>query len=586
MKKYYSLLIFFLLWIPASQGQLLLQTNFFDKQNQKIESVISLSLSDSTLQGPYLTYYPNGNKKIQGYYHLNKADSLWTFYHDNDYVKSVGYFLNNKQHGLWKYYNNLGIKQREITFKDGRKNGIYNEYDNEENLKLSGELLDDKKIGLWKEYNKNGILKSTKLIQNDTTILHRSFYPNGNVNLQGKKINNKRSGKWTSFHENGQVASKGFYKENTKEGSWTYWNENGTKNAEGNYTLGKRQGYWVFFDKNGKLKSSGDFSNDLGDMKTFDTAGNIQSKGTLSKGEKFGNWIYFNPDGKIIGKAVFENGLGSYQGFYLDGTLRTFGTIENEKKIGEWMIYDKKGNLEGKYTPVYEHSSNIKPQTDQRQSSNVNSFKQSPDFLYKPNLNRYFNKRNYEYKGLIPSLGLRNPLLNQISVGLELYCQERLGHEIIYSYYRDPIFKKFTDINDYQPYEYGHNITVKQKFYQRDSDLGMPYFGHQILLSLHKHELNGLDQTKLPFQALVIQCEELSIGYGVYIGYKWMKKSDGKGFVLDAFTGINVGMSKWTPLYEENALYDAYFRDIKMDVSLLSFNLGIMIGLSTKNIKW
>ena len=585
MDKYCYILIFSLLRIPISQGQLLIQKNFFDNQNQKIESVISLSPNDSTLEGPYLSYYPNGNKKIEGYYHLNKADSIWTYYHTNNFVKSKGYFLNNKQFGLWKYYNNLGIKQKEITFKDGRKNGIYKEYYNEKNLKLSGKLLNDKKIGLWKEYYQNGIIKSTTLIQNDTAIFYRSFFPNGNVNLQGTKINNKRSGKWTSFHANGQVASEGFYKENTKEGSWTYWNENGTKNAEGNYTFGKKHGEWFFFDDNGMIKTSGDFSNNLGDIKTFDTSGNIQSEGTLLNGEKFGNWIYFNPDGKIIGKAVFENGLGRYQGFYLDGTLRTSGTIENEKKIGEWMIYDKKGNLEGKYTPVYEHSNKIKPQKDLKQHGSTNGLKQNPDFLYKPNLNRYFNKRKHEYKGLIFSSGLLNPMLNQISLGIELYFQERLGHEMIYSYYRDPVFKKFRDITDYQPYEYGHDITIKQKFYQKDSDLGMPYFGHQISISLNKHELNVLDQTKLPFQALVIQSQELSVKYGVYIGYKWMKKSDGKGFVLDAFTGINMGTSKWTSSYEENALYDAYFKDKKMGASLLSFNIGVMIGFSTKNIK-
>ena len=64
-----------------------------------------------------------------------------------------------------------------------------------------------------------------------------------------------------------------------------------------------------------------------------------------------------------------------------------------------------------------------------------------------------------------------------------------------------------------------------------------------------------------------------------------MKKSDGKGFVLDAFSGINLGISKWTPLYEENALYDTYFKDVKMSASLLSLNFGVMIGFSTKKIK-
>ncbi|MAJ51670.1 MAG: hypothetical protein CMB82_08675 [Flammeovirgaceae bacterium] len=585
MDKNYYIFIFSLFWIPISQGQLLIRTKYFDKQNQKIESVISVSLKDSTLEGPYLTYYPNGNKKIEGFYHLNKADSLWAFYHENNYMKSVGYFLENKQYGLWRYYDKLGTKQREITFKNGRKNGAYKEYYSEEKLKLSGELLNDKKIGLWKEYDQNGLLINTKLIQNDTSILHRSFYPNGQIHIQGTKINNARSGKWTSFFENGQIASDGFYKENVKEGFWKYWNENGIKNSEGNYKLGKKQGHWIFFDENGALITSGNFSDDIGNMKTFDTAGNIQSQGTLLNGEKSGNWIYFDADGTLIGKAVFNNGLGIYEGFYRDGSLRTTGTLENNKKIGEWMIYDKKGILEGKYTPVYKNSSGIKPQFEYAQTNNSKSFKQNPDFLYNPNLNRYFNKRNQEYKGLILTTGLINPIFTQISIGLELYFQERLGHEIIYSYYRDPIFKKFANIDDYKPYEYGNNIIFKQKFYQKDSDLGMAYFGHQISLALHKHELNGLDQTKLPFQPLTIQCREISLGYGIYVGYKWMKKSDGKGFALDAFTGINIGASKWTALYNENILYDNYFQEIKMDSSLLSFNLGIMIGFSTKNMK-
>jgi len=64
-----------------------------------------------------------------------------------------------------------------------------------------------------------------------------------------------------------------------------------------------------------------------------------------------------------------------------------------------------------------------------------------------------------------------------------------------------------------------------------------------------------------------------------------MKKSDGKGFVLDAFTGVNIGMTKWKGLYSENIKYDDYFNDVKLESSLLSLNLGIMIGFSTKSIK-
>ena len=113
----------------------------------------------------------------------------------------------------------------------------------------------------------------------------------------------------------------------------------------------------------------------------------------------------------------------------------------------------------------------------------------------------------------------------------------------------------------------------------------MAYFGHQISLIMHKHQLNGLDQTVLPFQPLFIQNREISLEYGCYIGYTWMKKSDGKGFVLDAFTGVNIGMTKWKRLYSETIKYDNYFNEVKLESSLLSFNLGIMIGFSTKSLK-
>ena len=585
MSKNYYLMIFTLLWFPICEAQLLLRQNYFDEQKQNIESVFSISVNDSTLEGPYLAYYPNGNKKIEGFYHLNEADSLWTYFHENNYEKSVGYFLNNKQHGLWQYYDDSGIKQREVTFKNGLKSGIYIDYFSEQKIKSSGELLNSKKVGLWKEYDQDGALENTKLIQNDTVVAYRYFYPNGNIKQQGTKTSNVRSGQWTHFFVNGQVSSSGFYKENTKDGTWIYQNEKGVKTAEGNYTLGEKQGHWDFFDENGILKSSGDFSNDLGNMKSFSTTGNIQSQGPLVNGKKWGDWIYFDADGKMIGKAIFENGLGTYKGFYPDGALHTTGTLEDDKKIGEWMIYDKKGNVEGKYTPFYGNSLETNSLTDHAQIDNQILERQNPGFLYKPNLNRYFNKRNQEYRGLILTSGLLNPLFNQISMGIELYFQERLGYEILYSYYRDPIFKKFSDIDDYKPYEYGHNLIFKQKFYQNDSDLGMPYFGHQISLTLHKHQLNGLDQTALPFQPLFIQCREISLEYGIYIGYKWMKKSDGKGFVLDAFTGVNIGMTKWEGLYGENIKYDDYFNDVKLESSLLTFNLGIMIGFSTKSIK-
>ena len=91
------------------------------------------------------------------------------------------------------------------------------------------------------------------------------------------------------------------------------------------------------------------------------------------------------------------------------------------------MIYDKKGNLQGKYTPFYENSSEIQPQTDFKQIINPNLKAQNPDFFYKPNLNRYFNKRNQEYRGLILTSGLLNPLFQPNIHGYRIVFSRTIG---------------------------------------------------------------------------------------------------------------------------------------------------------------
>ncbi len=116
-----------ILLVIAACGTFIKKT-YFDEEKSKLKEVISLSKTDSTLQGPYRSFFENGSLAISGYYTHNQTDSTWIYYFENGREKAKGSYSLGKQKGKWRYYFENGKLKIEGVFKDDHKHGSWTFY--------------------------------------------------------------------------------------------------------------------------------------------------------------------------------------------------------------------------------------------------------------------------------------------------------------------------------------------------------------------------------------------------------------------------------------------------------------------------
>ena len=93
MKSIWVIILFFLGFHGIAQT--FIKRTYYDELKQMPKEVISISKADSTLEGPFLSYYTSGSLQAEGYYHQDKTDSTWTFYFEN------GQKTKNREIRIW-----------------------------------------------------------------------------------------------------------------------------------------------------------------------------------------------------------------------------------------------------------------------------------------------------------------------------------------------------------------------------------------------------------------------------------------------------------------------------------------------------
>ena len=76
-------------------------------------------LKNGKFEGPFKTYYDNGQKKLDGKYKDGKKDGLWYEWYENGQKYSEGNFKDGKVDGLATEWYENGQKSWEGTYKDG-----------------------------------------------------------------------------------------------------------------------------------------------------------------------------------------------------------------------------------------------------------------------------------------------------------------------------------------------------------------------------------------------------------------------------------------------------------------------------------
>ncbi len=577
-------------------GQTFIKRTYYDDLKQIPKEVISLSKNDSTLQGPFLSYYTSGSLQAEGYYHLNLSDSTWIFYFENGQKKAEGKYKNGKQNGKWKYYFERGNLRAEGIMKDDAKHGLWTFYFENESEKSSGVYYNDQKEGIWNYFYEDEILKAQAFYEKGTGN-YKEFYPSGALKNEGKNIDEKSVGKWRYYYESGELEAEGEYFGGLRTGLWTYYHKNNSVAASGMFLEGEKSGIWKYYYPDGSVSSEGEMKNDKqegfwklyypsGDLKgegSYDLGsgayteyyanGKQKSSGRIKDGQKDGTWTYFSEEGLEEGVAEYKNGIGEYEGYYPDGTLRMEGTIKDDKRVGEWTLYYPDGGIAGVYKPIYENEKPIFRTKDLKAPNEKGSDK--PDYKFRRKKSRYFSTNINEYRGVIFGT---NPLwmpFGSLPLAIEYYIQERMGYELEWNTIRSPFFSKSKDVMIGDLYNRGTKLEIRQKFYHPDTPMGLFYFGHEIIGEIQEHYVNTQDNSGNIQQ---LNSTETNYGYGLFIGTRWMERAGDSGFTVDFRVGLGFGKRNIKDKYESTLENDELFSELNRDEFYLPIIFSINLG--------
>ena len=75
------------------------------------------------MDGPWVSYYDNGQLHTKGTAKNGKQEGPWVFYHENGQLMQKGDFKNGKKEGRWVIYYGDGTLLKDLSgvFKDGVK---------------------------------------------------------------------------------------------------------------------------------------------------------------------------------------------------------------------------------------------------------------------------------------------------------------------------------------------------------------------------------------------------------------------------------------------------------------------------------
>ncbi|MGK7393896.1 MAG: toxin-antitoxin system YwqK family antitoxin [Candidatus Cyclobacteriaceae bacterium M3_2C_046] len=583
---------------------------YYDQNNKQIKENYFLKDSASgKLQGPYQSFYSNGNFKSSGQFEANQPTGLWKYYFENGKLKMKGELKNNSNHGFWQYYYENGNLSMEGHIYQGKREGEWINYFENGHIKSEGTYHNDQKEGIWNYYFEDGLLKAQGFYKQDQGM-YKEFYPSGNLKMYGKHIEGlsdstwvflyedgtrkalgdfnqgQRMGSWKYFYPNGNLSAEGNYQKGEKMGKWSYYHENGELSSEGAELAGKKDGYWKFYHHDGSFKGESILNNGDGEYKEFHDNSQLKVNGQIENGLNHGHWVYYYDDGVLEGEADFIKGVGEYTGYYKDGAVKMKGKIENGKSVGVWQLFETDGSLAGYYRPYYEDEKPVYKviETLESRDHNENADYMKPEYRFRTRRNKYFTPRINEFQGIIISTNPMAMTLGSLPISVEYYLQERLGHELLYTVVRDPFFNENSQIALGNIYKRGFFVALKQKFYHPDDNLGMFYFGHEIRYTSLDHMANVI-KTDTTYRTTLTMSErrfEYSIIFGdrwiKYFGERWINESNKSGITIDIYGGIGIGYRITDPQYEPVPEYEEVFKNINNKKVSIPIRFGVTIG--------
>lgn len=577
------------------------------------ESYYVLSGQKALLDSVYTSYYITGKMKVNGYYIRGKASGPWEYYYENGNLKMKGLLKDKGNEGKWQYYYENGKLNMEGFMDRGVRDGEWKFYFENERLKAQGSYRREKKEGLWKYYYEDGQFKAQCIFSNDrgnyqevypsgnrksegdivggkSFGLWKYYYENGPLKAEGQEKDGIKEGMWKFYHPSGNLMSEGTYSKGLSEGSWKYYYDNGKLSSEGLESGGKKEGYWKLYYKNGTFKGEGNFVSGDGSYKEYYESGKLKLEGFVKNDRNQGQWKYYYENGTMEGMCFFNEGIGKYTGFYESGKISMEGMIEGGNKTGIWKLYNEDGSIAGYYRTYYENDVPVfkaiaEGSADSTRKDTIAKYAK-PKIRIPKRKSRYFIPKVNEFRSLIVSSNPLAIMFYQLPISLEYYFQERLGYELGCIIHRQPFFTAEKNINLNDVFTRGFKVYLRQKFYRRDQEVGMFYFGHELRLSKMDNSVSFADSTGGTVLIKTPVIHQYSMEYSVLIGDRIMGDAKSKGWTIDLFAGIGIGyqlfFNSWSGSMPR---YDAQFTDFRRNRISIPFRFGVNIGYAFKKAR-
>lgn len=344
------------------------------------------------LHGKTELFYPNKQKKEEGYFYFDVQDSIYRKWNEDGVLLTEGYYYRGFPSGEWKEFYDDGTPKSITLYEDtleklisfwipdsahtqtiikgtGTKYTIFNTGDLKEWVNYKDSLKHGPSVewsisgvALVESNFKNGILDSNWIqryasgqLQKTCNYLngtldgeYATYYENGDPNTEGIYVEGKKNGFWRWYTENGTIDMEGTFENDVQHGDWKYFFDSGELSYNAHFDFGKRSGFWEYFYRGGEKYREGNYLDDLkeGIWTTYYEDGTILMQGAYFEGLEDGVWVNNWEKGDVKNQSSFKNGQlhGPWYSYFEDGNLHLYGEYKKNLKTGQWVDYFENGN--------------------------------------------------------------------------------------------------------------------------------------------------------------------------------------------------------------------------------------------------
>ena len=313
-------------------------------ENGKIKE--SKHAKDGQLDGLFVQYHSNSNRKYQVHYVAGKKEGKEQYFSEEGEVLGGGEYKNGRpinSHTL-KFSN--GLFERIANFdKESRLVKPVEEFYPSGQLKARYGLDEDGKLdSLFIEWYENEQVKQECFYAHGQMHGHqKEFFASGQMKREAFYDHGKEDGVYQEWLDDGQIVHKAEMKNGQKNGVFETWYDNGQPKVQECYDSGKLNGLSQSWYANGNLKARAEYNEGIQDgvFATWYEDGQSHQKVTFAQGTKDGVEEVYYPNGKKKYFAEYESGKlnGKNQTWFEDGHMQVSGTYVAGFPNGEHIEY-------------------------------------------------------------------------------------------------------------------------------------------------------------------------------------------------------------------------------------------------------